>query len=552
MKKLLISLILILILFFWFHIFYKYTLNDSDSLKIYDKNWILLYDVRQDYRKTDYQSISQVPQTIKDMILFREDKRFYKHMWVDLIAIIRATYENAQNFKVVQWASTIDQQVIKLSQWNFARWITSKIKEQFWSFNINLHYSKDDILLYYVNNLTFWNWVKWFNTACNIYFWKDCWNLTDIHIAYLFSISKFPDKKDVSNYSYEFSKRFFPDRNYTLTDFKTIKATKWFYMQKKAPFFIDYTLEKTDSKTKYLQTSFDFNLYNNIQWIFRNFTPYLNSKSAYDWCVIVMDKNWNIVSMNVLREYGDKFGWYINGCDMKRQLWSALKPFLYTLAFESFWYTWWTLIADEPVSYFLDNWWKYEPKNFDMKYHGKVPMAYALWSSLNIPAVKLANQVWIDRFRDYLRKIWSIVGTEEKWNDDVSSFWLSIALWTKELTPIDFAKLWTIFLMKDTQFNDNNKQQFFQKYWSSMEKIKEILSQNQNRLISFPQYNWFDLPSTFVKSWTSRNFIDWWVCGWKNDKIVCVWVGNYNAKPMKDSWYNTAWVIWNNVMKIVE
>jgi hypothetical protein len=46
--------------------------------------------------------------------------------------------------------------------------------------------------------------------------------------------------------------------------------------------------------------------------------------------------------------------------------------------------------------------------------------------------------------------------------------------------------------------------------------------------------------------------VDGRVCGGKKNFTVCVRVGNYSAKSMKESWYHTAWVIWNSVMKVIQ
>lgn len=75
-----------------------------------------------------------------------------------------------------------------------------------------------------------------------------------------------------------------------------------------------------------------------------------------------------------------------------------------------------------------------------------------------------------------------------------------------------------------------------------------------NRILSFPQYNRFDRPRVFVKSGTSRGFVDGRVCGGllSQDQVVCVRVGNYNGKPMKDSGYNTAGVLRSAVIDLLE
>lgn len=555
-KIFLFSILWFIIIFLLVNIFWKYQLKDVQSLKIYDRSWNLLVDVRQTYRKTSYQSLDEVPQFIKDITLFREDRRFYYHFGIDPIAVSRAAYQNILNFKFFQWASTIDQQSVKLSSSGFKRWVYQKFKELVLSVNVNFHYSKNDILLYYINNLQFGNWVVGFKSACGIYFDKDCESLNNWQLIYLFSMSKFPGKKDVAKYASDFAKRY-GISDYSFENFDKIRTRLWFYVDKKAPHFVDYVLSQLkdwniEKWNININTSLDYNVYEKIQNILESHRNFLFLKSSEDACAIVLDANRNIISMNVLRPYNDSQWGNVNGCTSKRQVWSAMKPFLYALAFKNLWYNKDTKIKDEPVEYFLDNWWKYEPKNFDMKYHGEVTLAWALWSSLNIPAVKLLHDVWLDTYWSFLKEIWNMVGATTNWDEDFNDYGLSLALWSKEISVLDFAKMYTIFLGERLRVKgkSNLEQQFYNKYATQLSQVRQILSENQNRLISFPLYNWFDVPWTFVKSGTSRSFVDGWVCWWKNDKIVCVWAWNYDSKPSKDWWYNTAWVIWNNIIKL--
>jgi penicillin-binding protein 1C len=76
----------------------------------------------------------------------------------------------------------------------------------------------------------------------------------------------------------------------------------------------------------------------------------------------------------------------------------------------------------------LDNGGKYEPKNFDMKYHGKVTIAKALGSSLNIPAVKILSEISIDTMRSFLKQISTVSHTDEVFDSNPYHYGLSLAL----------------------------------------------------------------------------------------------------------------------------
>lgn len=523
-------------------------LEQKPSTKIYDKNGILVADIRAPYRQTNYQSLDELPSWLIKFVIAKEDKRFYRHWWIDLQAIARAFRINLNAGKIVQWASTIDQQVIKLSRQSFfGRGFWVKIRELLGSIGLQFRYSKDQILLFYLNNLSFWNGIRGLKTACKVYFNTDCENLSKPYLIYLISKSKYPSQNDLATYSYQAMIQN-EISGYSLQDFQTVQQNRWLFIEKKMPHLVDYILS-TNPTQENIHTTVDISIYEKIQTILEKMKPYLQSQEANDVCVLVFDRN-KLLSMNSLQAYGSQ-GSYLNGCLRKRQVWSAMKPFLYTLAFQKFGYTAESIIKDEPVSYFLDNGGKYQPKNFSMQYHGEVSMAQALWSSLNIPAVKLLDQVKIDIFYDFLRTIGKIVGTDEKREDDPSQYGLALALWVKEISPLDFTKMRTIF---SYDYSDSLlAKNFLSTYKSARDQIKSILSINSNRLLSFPQFNRFDLPDTFVKSWTSRNFVDGRVCWWnKSWKTLCIRVWNYSAKSMKDSGYATAGSLRNEIMILLD
>lgn len=547
--------IFLVILFFLLNIFYKYKLDDIESLKIFDIRWKLIYDVRNDdWRKSSFKSLDDVPDFIRKIVIYREDKRFYDHNWVDLFALARAFYNDTISVSFKQWWSTIDQQSIKLSQNAFTRSISQKLKEIFLAINLNFHYSKDEILLYYINNLPFWRWIRWFASACKIYYGLSCDKLSKWEMIYLFSLSKYWVLRNVSKQSYKLAQAFW-EKDYNLTDFDDYRKKIWFYVTNKAPYYVEFLMNKLGNLTdKFIYTYFDLDLYEDIDDILNWLRNYFRAESVWDVCVLILDKDGHILTMNLLKKYWDFQWWYINLCTTSRQLWSTMKPFLYVKAFDQLWLKETDTIIDEPVSYFLDNWWKYEPKNFDLKYHGKVLIWEALWSSLNIPAVKLLNDIGLDTYRDFLKSIWDMVWTTEPWDDDFSSFWLSLALWTKELTPLDFARMRKIFIFdQKNRSNMTDKEKiFYWKYWDDLRHIRNILSNNNYRLISFEQNNWLDIAWTFSKTWTSRHFIDWWTCWWVLDKIICVWTGNYDNRPITASWVDSAWVVWNRVVKLLK
>ena len=310
------------------------------------------------------------------------------------------------------------------------------------------------------------------------------------------------------------------------------------------PHYTDY-YKLNQSSSNEEKSSFDLKLYSQIEKIIEKSIDYRRHVWMNDCCSLVLNEVWEVLSMNVCRDYDDLFAWQVNGCLNKRQTWSVAKPFLYILAMHELWLTKDSIIEDKPIKFYLDQVNLYTPKNFDMKYHWEVTLAWALGSSLNIPAVDLLSQIWVKKYINFLNElridIWKespgkLDNESDLYNPDI--LWLSSALGTYELSPLEFARLWKIFF------------QNYKTYSNQIDEVFKILSDNKNRVYSFNLDNYLDKKWWAVKTWTSRHFVDGWTC-WANrekKKIVCVWWWNYNWSAMKKSGIETAWYLWNIIV----
>lgn len=530
-----------MIIILLFLLAYKYPLENTQSTKIYDVNWIILYDQRgSSGRQSNFESLNDAPADLITILLQLEDRRFWNHNWFDLKAFVRAMKINLEYFGYYQWASTIDQQVIKLSQKAYKRSLWQKFKEIFLAWNINMHYSKNDILLYYINNIQFPSGVIWYHTACQIYFNTVCKALTKEQLLFLYGLSRYSNKELLYQRVSVLSKWFW--LAITPNQVKQIDQSRGFYVKDSYPFFVQYIL--SNSSWGQIFTKFDSIIASKIDWLLSDLRPYLKTKKANDACVVLLDHSGNIISMNTLRKYQEEEFGYVNWCIAPRQVWSAMKPFLYIYALKRLWLHMTDTIVDEPVSYFLDNWWKYEPQNFSLHYYGKVTLNQALGSSLNIPAVKLLHDSWLDGWRNFLATLGKETHTSLDRKDDYNSYGLSLALGSKEISPLDFTRMRTIF----HSYKDIHA---FDEYTSYIEEIRDSLSQDSNRSLSFGANSWLTIPATFIKTWTSRSFVDWWACGGFLQYSLCVWTWNYDGQPMLDSWVNTSGLLFNKIARMI-
>ncbi len=528
---------------------YYLTARTSDSLKIYDIHGQLIYDVRDHVRKTSYTSLDEVPSVLHDFLLRKEDKRFYEHHGIDIRALIRAAIATRNGN--IQGASTIDQQAIKLSDQNFyERWVLTKLSEMSRARYSNYRYSKEEILLFYINNLHFPYGAVWFESACQLYFRKKCHDLSIEELIYLYARSKHPNKKNISEYAHTIA-TLYGVLHTNKETFATIADSIDLAVENNAPHFSKYVMDQhPGSISSQIHTSYDLQLHHRIQLVLEQFTPYLHDHDAYDACVIVL-KGKSIASMNLLKPYSPD-GSFINGCTKKRQVWSTMKPFLYALSFAKNKTDRQSRIIDEPVS-FDSLYGVYEPKNFDLTYHGDVSLWQALASSLNVPAVKLLADIGVWEFYWFMaeRAHDAQSNNAHQRNDDYQHFWLAFALGVKEMTPLAYTQMWSTFTLCHNPLFHHNPSRICERYGHEIDEVKAILSRNDYRTIGFDASNWLDVADSFGKTGTSRNFIDGWVCGGKYDYTVCVRVGNYDMTPMRASGHQTAGPIWHEIMKFI-
>ena len=140
-------------------------------------------------------------------------------------------------------------------------------------------------------------------------------------------------------------------------------------------------------------TSYDLALSKRIDALLKNTRLQREQYNIRDCCVVVVDGRGELVTMNMCSDRDNPDTGKINSCLVPRQTGSAVKPFLYLYAFKQFGLKPTDTIVDEPVQFDLGGGNLYDPKNFDLTYHGEVTYAYALGNSLNVPAIKTLQKI---------------------------------------------------------------------------------------------------------------------------------------------------------------
>ncbi len=600
MKKLKIIIFIFLIfygVYFFFPYFIKVKINPiPTSTLIYDKNnieiWEIVTDGKYRHRNTDFQNF---PEFLKQSFIWIEDQRFYFHNWIDYIWIVRALKNNIFWWNT-QWASTIENQIIRNQYWlNEKRGYKLKIKEFIFSLALNKKYSKDEILSLYLNTIHFWYLNFWVESAAKFYYHKNLENLTQAEIIWLLTIIKNPNNFNPITKLSAFNSRFKilvsalekkwiisqKEKDLILEE----KLTFYTWEKNTLPYIVDFinnsSLKNTQNNGK-IFTTLDYYLTQHIDNLAKTTLKNLAWKNVGDYSIIIIDKNtMNLEVMIGWQDY-DAQDWQVNASLALRQPGSTLKPFLYALYFQIFWKTPSSTILDLPVSYKTNFWNSYEPKNYSLSYAWEVSLAEALSQSINIPAVKILNEIWIENFLHFLKNIWI-----NSLNRDADYYGLSLALWSWEISLYEltraysiFAKNWeycdiNIVAWKDvfSDFQSSKTQPIWFSNWDSnnfqnenlkstswckalinrkyTDMVGEILTNRYFKLAWFPINSNLDFPDreVFVKTGTSRNFKDNWSIWFTSNYIIWVWVWNKSGEEMK--WVSGATGAWDIFKKIV-
>ena len=142
--------------------------------------------------KENYTYIEELPQMYIQAVISVEDRRFYDHPGIDIIAIGRATINDIKAMSFVEGGSTITQQLAKNVYFTQEKKITRKIAEVFMAFEIEKAYEKDEILELYLNTSYFGDGYYTVKEASRGYFGKEPEDMTDYECIMLAGIPNAP------------------------------------------------------------------------------------------------------------------------------------------------------------------------------------------------------------------------------------------------------------------------------------------------------------------------------------------------------------------------
>ncbi len=354
-------------------------------------------------------SINNMSPYIQQAIVANEDSRFYNHMGIDPLGLLRALWVDLRSGSLVEGGSTLTQQLAKNMFLTQERTFTRKIKEALLALIIERKFSKQEILQAYLNQVYFGEGAYGVEAASQVYFAKHASELTLAESALLAGLPRGPNI-----YSpYVDSKAAIARRGVVLsgmvkegyiTQADADKAQKEPLMlagKKKrtvqASYFLDYIANELVGKYGANRVyKGGLKVYTTLD--IKNQQVAETVLGERQGAVLLLDpRNGYIKAMVGGRNYEES---QINRVLAEvRQPGSAFKPFVYAVGLNQG-LTVNAIIIDQPI-----NIGGYAPQNYDRKYRGPVTLKKALRWSINVAAVKLGQQVGIDQVINLARNM---------------------------------------------------------------------------------------------------------------------------------------------------
>jgi 1A family penicillin-binding protein len=557
----------------------------SVSSKIYDRKGTELYEIFDNERRIPIK-IDDLPEYVKQSTIAIEDRKFYSHFGFDVFGILRALKNNWQG-KSIQGGSTITQQLVKNALLSSERSFERKFKELFLSILVEIKYSKKEILEMYLNYISYGGTAVGIESASQQYFGKSAKNLNLAEAAMLAGLPQAPsiyspfmsDKTLANNRRAEVLKRMIDDGYINEDQFNLAKNQPLAYSVKptqiKAPHFVFYVknfLEKKYGKELVrrgglkITTTLDLNLQTiaeaSMEAEFKKMKGYRVGNGAF---IITKPNTGEILSMAGSLDFFDATAdGQVNVVLAERQPGSSIKPLVYAAAMQEKLINPNSMILDIPTCFGIPGQKNYCPNNYDGTYKGPVTIRQALANSLNIPAVKVAKLLGVEKFMGYAQKMGI-----NNWRGP-EFYGLSIALGGGEVRMIDLAQAFSVIsnqgvylpydpilkitnykdeIIEEKDFNeiaDNLEEMADDEEIEEMGKFKRvmnrapcfltshILQDNKARGLVFGPNSKLLIKNHIVsaKTGTTNDMRDNWTVGYTNDFLVVTWVGNNDNKPM--------------------
>ena len=527
-------------------------------------------------------TLDQVPQPLIDALIATEDRGFYEHKGVSIRGIARAVINNFTGGPR-QGGSTITQQLIKNFYLNSDRTMKRKANEALMAVLLELHYSKDEILQTYLNEIYLGQngnrSINGFGLASQFYFDKPLKELRLDQQALLVGMAKGPSVYNPRRHPNDSTAR----RNTVLNNMLAVGKISQEEYEKAIEKPLDVADKPVEGKSQFPdfldivkrelnKVYYSDDLKNEGLIIISTLDPI--AQLAADKAVErklgelrrrgskTKDLQGALVSANpetgelvAVVGSGSEFTGFNRAVDAKRQVGSLLKPIIYMTALESGRYNLASSVDDSPITVNLSDGTEWNPKNYDNRDHGYVPFTTALSQSYNHSAVRLGMEFGVNTFAKQLQRM----GVKEK-----IPTYPSALLGSVNLSPMDMLGVYQVFatggfrtpihsirsviddrghILQRTGLNTQRsippETNFLINY-----ALQDVVKNGTAKRIQSLGSN-LNLAG---KTGTTNDYRDAWFAGYSGNYVSVVWVGRDDNKPIGLSGGSGALPVWVDYM----
>jgi len=538
----------------------------------------------------------EIPRVVVNAVISAEDKRFFQHAGFDPIRIVRAAWVDLKERRHAQGASTLSMQVARMFWLTPEKTWSRKFAETLVTIQLEQKLTKEEIFEFYVNQVPLGRRGS-FNIhgvaeASQAYLGKPLANLNLAEAATIAGLIQRPSFTNPVRWPERAKARrniiltmmrengYISDREYAEAAKSELTVSNGTGESTDAPYFVDlvndflqddkFNGHDFQASIYRIFTTLDLNLQREATEAVRLGMKEVDALIAKKFRVkkgqappeaqvalVAMDPATGEVKALVGgRNYGES---QLNRALAKRQPGSAFKPFVYAAALNTAVeenqgkvFTPASLVVDEATTFWFDGK-PYEPGNYGHDFYGPVTLRLALAKSMNIPAVKLAEQVGYEAVVDLAQK--SGMSLDVKPTP-------AVALGAYEVTPIEIAGAYTGFA---------NKGQYSKPLWVRVIRdqagkvIHEGKIERKQMLDPRVAYLTVSLLEEVMRSGTaagsrSRGFVlpaagktgtsrDGWFAGFTSKLVCVVYVGFDDGAELKLEGAQTALPVWTEFMK---
>ncbi len=525
--------------------------------KVYALNGELIGEFFQE--KRELVALSQIPQRLIEATIAIEDRQFFIHKGISFKGIIRAFLTNIRAGGIREGGSSITQQLVKLLFLTREKTYQRKVQEAILAIKVERMFTKEEILERYFNKIYFGHGVYGVEAASSWYFGKHVEDLNLVECALLAGLIKAPNRyspithpkaaevrqkavlrgmaelgyisKEEANSAHEELKKMLKEGK--------IKGS---LSINQAPYFMEFIRQRLEEKYGAnilykgglrVHTTLDLKMQEAAEKALSSSLDRLNKNrkgKRIEGALIALDPRTGYIKAMVGGSGFTSENQLNRAVQARRQPGSAFKPFLYAAAIDKG-FTPADTLRDEPVSYpgARSEW---TPQNYDGKFHGLVTLRKALEHSINVASVRLMEEVTPIVTIEYAKRM----GIKSRLEP-----YLSLALGTSEVTPLEMASAFGVFANQGIRVEP-----MWIRHIKNVDGVllEENLSLEEEVLPGETAYILTDMMEGVVKRGTARraigekfsrpaagktgtssDFADAWFVGFTPDLVAAAWIG---------------------------